>query len=164
VIRAACFLATATLAITGPYAANVVHIPARLNERLSSQDAKSGDTFTFDTTASAEVEGEFLPARSHGRGVVILAKPARGPQPGVLELEAQTLDMPDGTKLEVGLEPGQLDEHIVGDVRRYPGGAMNGTPFSIGSSGETNVVYEKGTAFTVVAPPPPTPAPEPSAG
>jgi hypothetical protein len=58
--------------------------------------------------------------------------------------------MPDGTKLEVGLDPGQLDEHI--------------TPFSISSNGETNVVYEKGTAFTVVAPPPPTPEPEPSAG
>jgi hypothetical protein len=151
------------LAFDGPFASNVVHIPVQLNERISSQDAKTGDTFTFDTTASAEVEGEFLPARSHGRGIVVFAKAARGPQPGVLTLAAQTLDLPDGKKLQVGIEPGQLDTEIIGDVRRLPGGGAGGGPITIGGRSQTNIVYEKGTAFTVVAPPPPTPAPEPEA-
>jgi len=162
VIRAAWL--AAALAIEGPYAASVVHIPVHLTERLSSQDAKAGDTFGFDTSASAEVEGQFLPARSHGRGVVVFAKAARGPQPGVLTLEVRTLDLPDGHKLEVGLEPGQLDRKIQGDVRHYPGGSVGAVPFSIGGSAATNVVYEKGTEFTVVAPPPATPEPDPSAG
>ncbi len=157
-------LATA-LALDGPFASNVVKIPVRLNERISSQDANTGDTFTFDTTSSAEVDGEFLPARSHGRGIVVYARAARGPQPGVLKLEAQTLDLPDGKKLDVGLEPGQLDAHIEGDVRSYPGTQPpGGSAFAIGRGPQTNIVYEKGTAFTVVAPPPATPAPEPSAG
>jgi hypothetical protein len=156
VIALACL--AAALAIEGPYIANVVHIPVHLTERLSSQDAKTGDTFGFDTSASAEVQGLFLPAGTHGRGVVVLAKPARGPQPGVLTLEVRTLDLPDGKKLAVGLDAGQLDRRIEGDVRQVNGGAANGVPF--GASRDTNVVYEKGTAFTVVAPPQPTPEPD----
>lgn len=156
-IAAACL--AAALAIEGPFIANVVHIPVHLTERLSSQDAKTGDTFGFDTSASAEVEGLFLPAGTHGRGVVVLAKAARGPQPGVLTLEVRTLDLPDGKKLAVGLDVGQLDRRIEGDLRQYNGGAANGVPFAIGASRETNVVYEKGTAFTVVAPPQPAPEP-----
>ena len=161
-IRAAAV--AATLAILGPYAADVTRIPVHLTERISSQDAKTGDTFGFDTSASAEVEGQFLPAHSHGRGVVVFAKAARGPQPGVLTLAVRTLDLPDGKQLDVGLEPGQLDSTISGDVRQYPGGNAGGVPFSIGGSRSTNVVYEKGTPFTIVAPPPATPEPEGSAG
>jgi hypothetical protein len=158
VIRAA-WLAI-VLAIEGPYVANVVHIPVHLTERLSSQDAKTGDTFGFDTSSSVEIGGQFLPAESHGRGVVVYAKAARGPQPGVLTLEVQTLDLPDGKKLAVGLEPGQLDRRIEGDVRQSPGGNAGGVPFSVGGSRATNIVYEKGTSFTVTAPPPPTPEPD----
>jgi hypothetical protein len=157
VIAAACL--AAAVAIEGPFAVNVVHIPVHLTERLSSQDAKTGDTFGFDTSSSAEVEGLFLPAGTHGHGVVVLAKPARGPQPGVLTLEVRTIDLPDGKTLAVGLDVGQLDRQIQGDVRRYPGSSAGGVPFSIGGSRETNVVYDKGTKFTVVAPPQPTPAP-----
>lgn len=157
-IRAA-FLGV-VVAIAGPYTAVVTHIPVHLTERLSSQDAKTGDTFGFDTSSSAEVEGEFLPAGSHGRGVVVFAKAARGPQPGVLTLAVRTLDLPDGKKLDVGLDPGQLDRRITGDVRHYPGGSVSGVPFAIGGSPETNIVYEKGTPFTIVAPPPPSPGPD----
>jgi hypothetical protein len=157
-IRAA--LLAIVLAIEGPYVATVVRIPVHLTQRLSSQDAKTGDTFGFDTSSSSEVDGQFLPAESHGRGVVVFAKPARGPQPGVLTLEVRTLDLPDGKKLAVGLDPGQLDRHITGDVRQYPGGSAAGVPFSIGGSRETNVVYEKGTEFTIRTPPPPAPEPD----
>jgi hypothetical protein len=148
------------LAIEGPYVATVVRIPVHLTERLSSQDAKTGDTFGFDTSSSSEVDGQFLPAESHGRGVVVFAKPARGPQPGVLTLEVRTLDLPDGKKLAVGLDPGQLDRRITGDVRQATGASAAGVPFSIGGSHETNVVYEKGTEFTIRTPPPPTPEPD----
>lgn len=148
-----------TVAIEGPYASNVVHIPVHLTERLSSQDAKTGDTFGFDTSSSAEVEGEFLAAGTHGRGVVVFAKPARGPQPGVLTLEVRTIDLPDGKALAVGLDPGQLDRRITGDVRSYPGATVETGGVPIGGPRSTNIVYEKGTAFTIVAPPPPTPEP-----
>jgi len=148
----------------GPFADNVVRIPVRLAERISSQDARSGDTFDFDTTSSVEIQGEFLPAQSHGHGVVVRARSAKGPVPGILVLEARTLDLPDGKPLAVGLAEGSLDRSISRDVRSYPGnpGSVEHVPFDIGGSKGTNIVYEKGTAFTVVAPPPPTPGPEDS--
>jgi hypothetical protein len=37
---------------------------------------------------------------------------------------------------------------------------VGNVPFDIGGSRGTNIVYEKGTAFIVVWPPPPTPEPE----
>jgi hypothetical protein len=158
VIRIAACLAL-TLAVEGPYASNVVHIPVHLTERLSSQDAKTGDAFGFDTSSSAEVEGQFLPAGTHGHGVVVFAKSARGPQPGVLTLEVRTLDLADGKPLAVGLDPGQLERRISGDYRPYPGASPEVGGLPIGGTRSTNVVYEKGTAFTIVAPPPPSPEP-----
>jgi hypothetical protein len=149
----------------GPYQATVTRIPVHLTERISSQDARAGDTFGFDTSSSAEVDGQFLPANTHGHGVVLKAQAAKGPKPGVLVLQAQTLDVPGEKQLTVGLDAGQLDRSIDGDVRTYPPETRNGTagnvPFNIGGSRGTNIVYEKGTAFVVVWPAPPTPEPEP---
>jgi hypothetical protein len=131
-----------------------------LTERISSQDAHAGDTFGFDTNSSAEVGGLFLAANTHGHGIVVFARSAKGPAPGRLELEARTIDLPNGKTLDVGLDAGQLDRSISGDVRRYPGSSnVGGVPFDIGGSRSTNVVYEKGTTFIVVTPPAATPEP-----
>jgi hypothetical protein len=155
-------LGTASVAIEGPYAANVVRIRVHLTQRLSSQDARSGDSFGFDTSSSAEVAGLFLAANTHGHGIVALARSAKGPTPGSLVLEARTIDLPNGKTLDVALDPGQLDRTISGDVRSYPGGgAVGGVPFDIGGSRATNIVYEKGTEFIVVSPPPPSPSETP---
>lgn len=129
-------------AIEGDYEAAVTRVPCKLTERLSSQDAKSGDRFAFDTTSSSEINRLFLPAGTHGHGFVRRAEPGHGAQPGVLALEARSLDLPDGEEIAVGLEPGQLDRPV----------ARSGVR-------EATVVYEKGTAFNVTAPPPATPAP-----
>ncbi len=129
-------------AIEGDYEAAVTRVPCKLTERLSSQDAKSGDRFAFDTTSSSEINRLFLPAGTHGHGFVRRAEAAHGVQPGVLALEARSLDLPDGEEIAVGLEPGQLDRPV----------ARSGVR-------EANVVYEKGTTFNVTAPPPATPAP-----
>lgn len=156
-------LGAPSAAIEGPYAANVVRIRVHLTQRISSQDARTGDAFGFDTSSSVEVEGLFLAANTHGHGTVALARTAKGPVPGRLVLEVRALDLPNGKSLDVGLEPGQLDRSISGDVRSYPGsGTVGGVPFDIGGSRSTNVVYEKGTEFIVVSPPPATPAPDES--
>lgn len=151
-------------ALQGPYSAVVTRISVRLTERLSSQEARVGDTFGFDTTSSVAIDGLFLAAGTHGRGVVVAARAARGPHPGELRLAARSLDLPTGRTLAVGLEAGQLhrtlDERGVGVS--VP---VGGTTIAFGSERTTNVVFERGTPFVVVAPPPePEPAASATAG
>ncbi len=121
-------------AMNGPYEAATTRIQVRLVERVSSQDAKAGDVFHFDTTSSVMVAGRFFPAETHGHGVVVAVRPGRGPQSGRLVLAARSLDPVGGEPVEVGLEPGQLSPTLA---------------------------YEKGTLFYVDAPPPASPVPLP---
>jgi hypothetical protein len=145
-------------ALEGDYEAAVTRIPCKLTERLSSQDARGGDRFAFDTTSSVEVNRLFLPAGTHGHGFVREAQAARGSQPGTLTVEARSLDLPDGQEISVGLEPGQLDRRL----QRFGAALPAGSGPLGGGTRETNVIYEKGTAFTVTSPPPATPSPNAS--
>lgn len=149
-------------ALEGEYESVTTRIPVKLTMRLSSQDAVTGQHFGFDTTSSVQLEGQFLPSGTHGHGLVIAARPARGPHPGALVVEARSLDLPDGRAAAVGLAPGALDVSLTGDRRSFPVPAVGAAPILLGGSRVTNVVYEKGTAFTVVAPPPPTAPPAPA--
>jgi len=116
----------------GPYETAATRIEVRLSERLSSSVAKPGALFHFDTTSSVLIAGRFLPAQTHGHGVVLAVQPGRSGHPGALVLAARSLDPSDGEPIEVGLEPGQL---------------------------VPSLVYERGTAFFVDAPPPASPEP-----
>jgi hypothetical protein len=149
-------------AMDGPYETATTRIQVRLDERLSSQDAKAGDVFHFDTTSSVMVAGRFYPAETHGHGVVVAARSGRGPQPGRLVVAARSLDPTGAAPVEVGLEPGELNRTLEHDVRGFtvPVGTE---PIYVGTPRITNVVYEKGTLFYVDAPPPATPVPLPEA-
>jgi hypothetical protein len=122
-----------------------------------------GDLFRFDTTSSVEIAGRFFPAETHGHGVVVDVRSGRGTQPGKLDLAARSLDPATGDAVEVGLEPGQLGRAIDRDVRGFTV-PIGSEPLYVGTSRQTNIVYEKGTIFYVEAPPPivPDPAPTPS--
>jgi len=141
-------------AMEGPYAANATRIAVKLSERLSSQEAHVGETFDFETTSSVAVEGFFLPAGTRGRGVVVAARPARGPRSGELRLAARTLDIAGGAPLAVGLEPGPLDRTLRRDARGFDV-PLAGAAIYVGRDRSTNVVFERGTPFIVIAPPPP---------
>jgi len=145
-------------ALEGTYSAVVTRIAVKLVDRISSQDARVGDIFRFDTTSSVALDGLFLPAGTHGRGVVIAARPARGPQPGELRLAARSIDVPGGGTMPVGLERGRLDRRLSGDVRGFTV-PVGGRPVYVGADRATNVVYERGTEFVVIAPPPASPEP-----
>ncbi|MBD5635796.1 MAG: hypothetical protein IAI49_15115 [Candidatus Eremiobacteraeota bacterium] len=108
------------------------------------------------------IGARFFPAETHGHGVVVLARPGRGPQPGRLVLAVRSLDPSSGEAVEIGLEPGQLGESIDRDVRGFTV-PIGSEPLYVGTSRRTNIVYEKGTQFFVDAPPPPQPEPLPSA-
>jgi hypothetical protein len=143
-------------AVEGEYEAAVARVPCKLTERISSQDAHSGDRFTFDTTSSVEINQLFLPADTHGHGFVRAAEPARGQHAGTLTLEAVSLDLPDGKQIPVGLEAGQLDRRPARGGRFSAGSGSAAVP----AVRESNVVYEAGTAFLVDSPPPPSPVPD----
>lgn len=141
-----------------------VLIEVRLTERISSQDALSGQTFGFETTAAVSVDGTRIPAHTPGTGVVAFARSGRGPQPGKLRLAATGLRLANGKTLAVGLRESEAGTVSAADTAHAAGLSV---PSSIGTvvvGGITrgnNVVYEKGARFTLIAPPPATPQPEP---
>ncbi len=136
-------------------------IAVKLDDRLSSQDEKAGDSFSFELTGSVILDGVAVGAGTKGRGIVLAAEPGAGPHHGSLTVQAQTIDLPDGRHVPVALGPGSLDRGPGRDTRGFvlPVGT---TSVYVGSNRDNNVVYEKGTRFTVVAPPPATPEPDAS--
>ena len=127
-------------AMDGLFESAAARIEVRLVERLSSRDARAGDVFHFDTTASALVAAPFLSGRhartrSRRRG----ASGGAARQPGRLVLAARSLDPSDAAPVEVGFEPGRAARTIDGDA-----------------------VYEKGTLFVVDAPPQQSAGPVPA--
>ncbi len=116
----------ASTAVEGTFEDASTKIAVKLDDRLSSRDDKKGDIFRFELTGSVILDGIALGAGTRGHGVVTDVAPAAPPKHGLLTLEARSIDA-DGQHFPVGLAPGSLDD---------------------------NVVYEKGTAFFVISPPP----------
>ncbi|MDQ2909165.1 MAG: hypothetical protein M3R44_07435 [Candidatus Eremiobacteraeota bacterium] len=142
-----------------------VRIPVRLTERLSSQEATAGQHFAYETTAEVTVGGADVPSGTPGDGVVVVAQSGRGRNPGKMQLAVIALHPRGGKAIAVGLAPSEAGTKNAYDRPRSPAFAVPtvvGTLVLGGIVHDTNVVYEKGTAFTVIAPPPATPPPEPS--
>ncbi len=134
-------------------------VAVRLLDRLSSQDASTGEKFAFETTADTEISGALVRSGTRGVGEVLEAHSARGARPGVLRVAVRELDPAGAPPLAVALAPGALDVRL--DPREpaltAPGGVA---VFGIGGrQPQTNVVYERGTTFDVVVL---VPAPSPS--
>ncbi len=142
-----------------PFGAEPTRVAVKLDERLSSQDNKVGDVFTFELTGSAMVDGLALAAGTRGHGVVVAVASGEGPKHGFLTLAAQSIDPAGASPIPVALAPGSLDRTLSRELRGFSLPVGRAVPLYVGSSRDNNVVYEKGTAFTVVAPPPPTPEP-----
>jgi hypothetical protein len=141
-----------------------VVVPVRLTERISSQDATAGQTFGYETTAAVTVDGIRIPAKTPGTGVVAFASSGRGPVPGRLRLAAVALHLANGSAIAVGFEESEAGTVSAADSAHAAGVAVPsaiGTIVVGGIVRGNNVVYEKGTRFTLLAPPPATPEPEP---
>ncbi len=142
-----------------------VAIAVRLTERLSSQEATAGQHFGFATTKDVTVNGADVPSGTPGDGVVVLAQSGRGRNPGKLELAVRALHLHDGRTILVGLA---LSEAGAKNADDAPGPARFALPTIVGAvvfggvTRDNNVVYEKGTTFTVIVPPQATAQPAPS--
>ncbi|MGH7729382.1 MAG: hypothetical protein ACREM2_11425, partial [Vulcanimicrobiaceae bacterium] len=125
-------------------------VPATLDARLSSQEAHAGERFFFHTTAARTLGGLAIPSGTAGYGLVVAAQSARGAAPGSLALRAVALTLSDGKSLRCRLAPGSLS------VRLNPNPPAlappeQGPALVFGAHlHDTNVVYERGTAFALV--------------
>ena len=138
-----------------------LRVAVRLLDRLSSQDASTGDKFAFETTLATDVNGHEVPSGTRGVGEVLEAHSARGARPGVLRVAVRELDPAGAPPIPVALAPGALDVHL--DPREPAIGSGSGVAvLGVGGrSAQTNVVYERGTGFNVVVTAAPAAAPTP---
>jgi hypothetical protein len=139
-----------------------IEISARLTERLSSQDAKTGQVFHFETAAGAMVGGIDVPERTPGHGIVSDAASAKGARPGKLTLRFVSLDLSGGRSILVAPAPdaSPLPEQGKRSTVILPIPVAGALLFG-GVGRSTNVVLDRGTPFTVMTVNP-TPKPTPS--
>jgi hypothetical protein len=157
-------------------------IPVALTQKLSSSTAHVGDSFTFATTKAITLGTLTLPKGTPGHGRLADVRPAQGKSNGVLALQVDSLDLPDGNTVWVNIDPSKPPRGHYADKRNRA--VFLPLPILIGGSVTTatagNMILEPGTPFTVVtilprsipaplltatpAPPPPagTPAPNPA--
>ncbi len=125
-----------------------VEIPVRLTERLSSQDARTGQRFGVETTRDVQIGTVLVPKGTKGHGIVDAAQSGLGQKPGKLVLSMRSLDLADGSSIPVSFT---LTDPPKSDDEKGPPISLGNGLVTIGGYATygTNVVYEKGTAFTV---------------
>jgi hypothetical protein len=158
-----------------PYKLGVA-IDVTLTQIVTSETAKVGDTFTFQTKSDTKLGDIDVPAGTPGHGRLPIVVPAQGNQNGQLSLQADSIDLP-GQTIWVDV-----------DTSMSPRGHYSKTksrnaiiPLPIGilpihtQSSSGDLVLDAGTAFRVVtiaprtvpaplltAPPTPEPSPTPA--
>ncbi len=141
-----------------------VRIPVKLDQRLSSQDAASGDAFAFETTATVSVGTLTVATGTRGNGVVEYAVVRHGARSGQLYLSVRGIDLGGGRIIPVALPADSRlaqtsEEHSTGAV---PIPVYGKVIVAGGDVSSGNVVLEKGTQFDVVTVSTATPAPLPT--
>jgi len=130
-----------------------VRIEVRMDQRLSSQDARTGDVFSFETTRDFTVGAHDVKKGARGYGVVELALSRGKNRSGQLDLSARAIDLGNGAALAVALPRDENDKTPV-----------YGTVVQLyGNTDDDNVVIDKGYSFAVITTVPETPEPRPAA-
>jgi hypothetical protein len=126
-------------------------IVVRLTDRLSSQDARVGDTFGFETANDVRLGALELPAHTKGRGHVVEAESGRGAHGGRLAVAADELDLASG-RVAVAMKIGGAPERDSDRPHLPIPVLVDGSLVLVGPNGgaQNNVVFEKGTTLTVV--------------
>lgn len=109
-------------------------IPVRLDDGLSSIDSRRGDTFTATIRTDGDRRYGMLPAGTQIVGKVVTARPQRGNDPGLLELDFQKLRLPNGRSYSID---GQLVSLEDGNIVRGDNGIMR----TSGNNKDNRTVY-----------------------
>ena len=139
-----------------------VAIPVVLTAPMSSSTAHVGDTFDFKTAKAEKLGAIVVPAGSFGHGRLAVAVPAGEHQDGRLALQADTIDLPDGSSVSVNIDTAKPPRgHFSERTTRW-----RWIPILVGvvpivkTRVRGDLILDLGTAFTVVTTAPrSTPAP-----
>ena len=130
-----------------PYGANVlpgVDIPVELVTQINSATFQVGDSFEFKTTRDMNVGGVDIPEGTGGHGRVASVERATNKENGSVAIQADSLDLSDGTPVWVNIDPkAPVQGHLADRRTRFLVVAIS-TDFS------GNMVLEPGTPFKVV--------------
>jgi hypothetical protein len=93
--------------------ANTV-IPVTLDSTLSSRDSRKGDRFTATVRTDSDNDTYAgLPAGTKIEGVVTTARPKKGNDPGLIDMEFRRIRLPDGTARQIDGSLTSLDAERV---------------------------------------------------
>jgi hypothetical protein len=165
------FSAVFTLVVTGAGFAAVssanaasVTVPTNqfvrvaLTQPLTSATAHVGDTFGFVTTKDETLGTLAVPKGTLGHGRLAIVRPAAGREPGVLALQADSIDLPNGDTVWVNIDPNGAPHGHLSDRHVRPGVSPIGLGYVTSTSGD--MVLDAGATFDVITIPPRTvPAP-----
>jgi hypothetical protein len=140
-----------------------VRIEVRLDDRLSSQDAATGQKFTFTTTRDFDVGDLVVPRGTKGWGFVELSEPRAGTMHGGrLNVSVRGLLMPGGRAIPVSLPPAgdgpNAQEPERTSIVPIP---IFGAIVTLDADASGNVVLPKGETFVVITTSTGTPEPIP---
>ena len=150
-------------AVRSAYAASVTvptnqFVRVALTQPLTSATAHVGDTFGFVTTKDEMLGTLAVPKGTPGHGRLAIVRPAAGREPGVLALQADSIDLPDGDTVWVNIDPKGGPHGRLADQHVRPGLSPIGLGYVTSSSGD--MVLDAGATFDVMTIPPRTvPAP-----
>jgi hypothetical protein len=133
-------------------------IRVALTQTLTSATAHVGDTFGFATTKDEMLGTLAVPKGTLGHGRLAIVRPAAGREPGVLALQADSIDLPDGDTVWVNIDPNGGPHGRLSDRHVRPGVSPIGLGYVTSTSGD--MVLDAGATFDVMTIPPRTvPAP-----
>lgn len=101
-------------------------IPVKLDNELSSNNTRKGDTFTVTLRNDADAEYYRLPTGTHIEGVVRDVRAKKDKDPGVLDLDFRRLRLPDGHSYAIqgsliGLDNKSVEKRSDGRLVAKPG-------------------------------------------
>lgn len=101
-------------------------IPVKLDNELSSNNTRKGDTFTVTLRNDADAEYYRLPTGTHIEGVVRDVRAKKDKAPGVIDLDFRRLRLPDGHSYAIqgsliGLDNKSVEKRSDGRLIAKPG-------------------------------------------
>jgi hypothetical protein len=151
-----------------------VYVEVELTGRLDSATSHVGDTFGFATTRDVTLGTLAIPKGTPGHGRLAVVQPADAKHQGILALQADSIDLPDGDTVWVNSDPRNPARGHLSDRHRRP--IVVPLPIAVLGGGilttySGDMILEQGARFGVLTIPPRTvpaplltaqPAPEPS--
>ena len=129
-----------------------VRIEVKLDQQVSTQDNRTGQRFTFETTREFDVGDVVVPRGTRGWGLIEFAEPRAGKDHGGrLSLSVSELDLAGGRAIPVALPTPDSEPHT--GSPEHLGGLdvpVFGHVVTLDADSSGNVTLHKGETFAVI--------------